>query len=165
MWTIIKFEKKQFNTLINEIKLKLDNNFMIYRPKMLINFYKKNKILKKEIDLMGDYLFCFHKDFKKNNVLENLKFCRGIKHFIYGHKETQKEIIEFIDKCRKHENNDGYISNDFFELMENSDYRFASGPFTNRIFKILEINKFKLRIALGNVKTTIYKNKFLINSV
>ena len=87
MWTILKFEKKQFFSLNNEIKNKLGNNFLIYRPKILINLFNKNKKpKKKEIDIMGDYLFCFHKDFKHNAVLESLKFCRGVKYFINGHK-------------------------------------------------------------------------------
>ena len=122
-------------------------------------------MLKKEIDIMGDYLFCFHEDFKNNMVLERLKFCKGIKYFVQGYKETQNEIVDFIKKCKNYETEQGYISNDFLELLENTYYKFSSGPFTGKIFKILEINKFKLRIALGNVKTTINKNKFLINPV
>ena len=43
MWTILKFEKKQFFSLNNEIKNKLGNNFLIYRPKILINLLNKNK--------------------------------------------------------------------------------------------------------------------------
>jgi hypothetical protein len=166
MWTILKFEKKQFFSLNNEIKNKLGNNFLIYRPKILINLLNKNKKPKKKvIDLMGDYLFCFHKTFNQIAVLESLKFCRGVKYFINGHIETQNDIKNFIEKCKKNENNKGYISNDFFELLENSHYKFVSGPFTSKIFKILEINKLKLKIALGNVKTTIDKNKFSINLV
>ena len=160
MWSIFKFEKKQFHTLKNEIRNKLGNNFIIYRPQILINKHDgKNKLIKKEVDILGDYLFCFHKEFQKNKITEKLKFCKGIKYFIYGYKETQKEIIDFINKCKKNENKDGYISNDFLELLVNSNYKFASGPFSNKIFKILEINKFRLRIALGNIKTTINKNK------
>ena len=70
-----------------------------------------------------------------------------------------------MKNVKKNENEKGYISNDFFELIENTHYKFASGPFTSKIFKILEINKFKLKIALGRVRTTIEKNKFLINPV
>ena len=166
MWTILKYEKKQFFSLNNEIKNKLGDNFLIYRPRMIINLLKKNKkFKKKEIDLMGDYLFCFHENFKQNEVLESLKFCRGVKYFINGHIETQNEIKNFIEKCKKNENDKGYITNDFFEMLENSHYKFASGPFTSKIFKILEINKFKLKIILGSVRTTIEKNKFLINPV
>ena len=41
MWTILKYEKKQFFSLNNEIKNKLGDNFLIYRPRMLINLLKK----------------------------------------------------------------------------------------------------------------------------
>ena len=162
MWTIFKFDKKQIHILEKEIKNKLGDEFLIYRPKVLIKIKSKNRLIKKELDILGDYLFCFHQEFKKNIILENLKFCRGIKH-IYGYKETQKEIVEFIGKCKQNENSDGYISNDFLELLVGSNYKFVSGPFTNRIFKLLEINKFRLRIALGHIKTSIERNKFLIN--
>ena len=50
MWTILKYEKKQFFSLNNEIKNKLGDNFLIYRPRMLINLLKKNKKSKKKGD-------------------------------------------------------------------------------------------------------------------
>ena len=72
---------------------------------MLINLLKKTKKpKKKEIDLMGDYLFCFHKISRQIAVLESLKFCRGVKYFINGHIETQNDIKNFIEKCKKNEN-------------------------------------------------------------
>ena len=165
MWTIFKFDKRQFHLLENEIKNKLGNDFIIYWQQILIKKKSKNKLIKKELDILGDYLFCFHQELKKNKIIENLKFCKGIKHFIYGYKETQKEIVDFINKCKKNENSDGYISNDFLELLVGSNYKFVSGPFSNKIFKLLEINKFRLRIALGHIKTTFERNKFLINPV
>ena len=39
----------------------MGNDFIIYNPKILVEKYKKNKLIKKEFDLLGDYLFCFHK--------------------------------------------------------------------------------------------------------
>lgn len=163
MWIIFKFDKKKFHILENEIKKKLGSEFLIYRPKVLIKTKSKNKFIKKELYILGDYLFCFHQEFKKKIVLENFKFCRGLKNLIYGYKETQKEIVEFINKCKKNESSEGYISNNFLELLVGSNYKFISGPFSNKIFKLLEINKFKLRITLGNIKTSIERDKFLIN--
>ena len=65
MWTIFKFDKKQIHILEKEIKNKLGDEFLIYRPKVLIKIKSKNRLIKKELDILGDYLFCFHQEFKK----------------------------------------------------------------------------------------------------
>ena len=44
-------------------------------------------MIKKEFNLLGDYLFCFHKNFKNSNTLNNLKFTRGLKYFLSGFKK------------------------------------------------------------------------------
>ena len=44
-----------------------------------------------------------------------------------------------------------------------SKYRFSSGPFAEMIFKIIDLQKNKINILLGNLKTTIKKNDFLFN--
>ena len=64
MWTIIKSNKKKINFLKKDLCKNLGSDFIIYNPKILVERYKKNKIFKKEFDLLGDYLFCFHKNFQ-----------------------------------------------------------------------------------------------------
>ena len=39
---------------------KLGEDYKIYIPRMVIKKYKKNKIINKELNLLGDYLYCFH---------------------------------------------------------------------------------------------------------
>ena len=70
MWTIIKFDKKNLALLEQDLKKKLGDDLEIYIPKLRIQKYKKNKLVNKEIYLLGDYLFCFHKNlkFKENKV-------------------------------------------------------------------------------------------------
>ena len=63
------------------MKLKFGNDFKIYYPKIRIEKYKKNKIIKKEFSLLGDYIFCFQKNFNKQNILQQIKFFRGVKYF------------------------------------------------------------------------------------
>ena len=82
MWAIIKFDRKNLNLMIEDFKKKLGNDFVIYRPKILIQKYKNNKLLNKEFYLLNDYLFCFHKDFEKKSTLERLKFSKGLKYFL-----------------------------------------------------------------------------------
>ena len=84
MWTIIKFDKKKLNFLKVDFTKKLGKDFIIYNPKLFIQKYKNNKLINKEFNLLGDYLLCFHKDFKNPAAINKLKFCRGLKYFLTG---------------------------------------------------------------------------------
>ena len=161
MWTIIKFDKKNLEFLKKDFKEKLGEGFTIYNPKLFIQKYKRNKLINKEFDLLGDYLFCYHKNFKNPETISKLKFTRGLKYFLHGFIQSQKEIKKFIQKCKNYENNEGYLMQNFFELYTNSKYKFTSGPFVEMIFKIINLQKNKINILLGNVKTTIKKDEFL----
>lgn len=163
MWTIIKFDRKKLESLKGDFKKKLGEDFTIYIPKLLIQKYKNNKLIKKEFDLLGDYLFCFHKNLEKPSTLNMLKFSRGLKYFLNGFDCSQREINNFIEKCKKAENSEGYLSQTFFELFINSKYKFINGPFAEAIFKIIGLQKNKINILLGNVRTTIKKKEFLFS--
>ena len=64
MWAVIKFDKKNFHQLKEYFQKKIGKDCVIYRPKILIQKYKNNKLINKEVDILGDYLFCFHKNFR-----------------------------------------------------------------------------------------------------
>ena len=161
MWTIIKFDKKRLDFLKKDLEKKLGKDFIIYKPKLLIQKYKKNKTISQEINLLGDYLFCFHDNFKNSETVNRLKFSKGLKYFLNGFIKSQKEIKKFIQKCKGSENNKGYLSSDFFEINLNKEYKFHNGPFIGMIFKILKLQKNKINIILGNKKTILSKNQFL----
>ena len=163
MWTIIKFDKKQLPILKKDFTKKLGKDFIIYTPKLFFQKYKKNKLINKEFNLLGDYLLCFHKDFKKTETINKLKFSRGLKYFLDGFIQSQKEIQIFVNKCRSSENEGGYLSQSFYQLQINSNYKFASGPFVEKIFKIINLQKNRIDILMGNIKTTIKKQEFLFN--
>ena len=74
MWTIIKFDKKKLELLKKDFKEKLGEDFTIYKPKLAFKKYKNNKLINKEFNLLGDYLFCFHKDFENSGTINKLKF-------------------------------------------------------------------------------------------
>ena len=84
MWTVIKFDKHQLNSLKKDFSKKLNGKFTFYNPKILIQKYKKNKLINNEVSLLGDYILCFHEDFKNPITLQKLKFCRGLKYFLNG---------------------------------------------------------------------------------
>ncbi len=165
MWTIIKFDKKKIFLLQKDLNKKLGEKCTLYRPQVLIDNLKKKKLVSQEFDLLGDYLFCYNSNFSNKITLDQIKFSRGFKYYLNGYIEFQREISEFINKCKKLENKDGYISDIIFELNNNNNYKFASGPFTDKIFKIIRLQKNKLDILMGNLKTTVEKRKYLFSPV
>ena len=76
-----------------------------------------------------------------------------------GHEAAQTEIIKFINYCKTFENENGYIKQTFFKTTIIKKGKFISGPFANMIFEILEKQKNKLKILVGNIVTTISDNK------
>jgi len=165
MWTVIKIDKKKLHLFEEDIKKKMGNNCLIYRPKILIEHYKNNRLIKKEVNLLGDYIFCFHKDFKKHSTINDLKFLRGLKYFLGGFLEFQSDLKKFIEKCKNLEDKSGYILQSILEVKINSNYKFTSGPFVGKIFKILDLQKSNIKILIGNLNTTVNKKEFLFNPV
>ena len=73
-------------------------------PKILIHKFKNNKLVKKELNLLGDYL-CFNKEFSNTNTLNNIKYTKGVKFLLDGFQKSQNEIISFLaGKCKEIEN-------------------------------------------------------------
>ena len=165
MWTIIKFDKKKLELLKKDLKEKLGEDFTIYKPKLAFKKYKNNKLINKEFNLLGDYLFCFHKKFEDSKVINSLVYTRGLKYFLNGFVESQSEVRSFIQKCKNSEDKSGYLCNQFYELKVNSSYQFFSGPFTNAIFKIIELQKHKINVLIGDLKTTVNKKEFLFKPI
>ena len=158
MWAIIKFDKKNLEFLKKNIKEKLGNEVEFYLPKIFIQKYKNNKLVGQELNLLGDYLFFSHEKLKNKETLNRLKFTKGLKYFLDGFANSQNEIKKFINKCKNFENKDGSISSNFFELKINEKYRFNSGPLLNLIFQLIEVQKKKLKILIGNKTTTVSKD-------
>ena len=165
MWTIIKVDKKNLSFLKNELKNKIGNESIIYSPKLLIKKITKKKLQRKEYEILGDYLFCHHKKFNTENFLKQLNFVRGVKYFLNGFQLCQNEIEKFIDKCKNLEDDSGFITQNLYEEEINKYYKFSSGPFINEIFKIVQLQKNKIDILMGNIKTTINKQKYLISPI
>lgn len=165
MWTIIKIDKKKLELLKIDFSKRLKGNLVIYNPKLQVQKYKNNKLINKEFNLLGDYLLCFHKDFKDPQNIKKLKFSRGLKYFLNGFIKSQNQIDEFVRKCKSSENEKGYLSQTFYELNLNNEYKFSTGPFAETIFKIISLQKNKIDILMGNIKTTIKRGKFLFSPV
>jgi hypothetical protein len=165
MWAILKFDKKNLLTLKMELSKRLGKDSKFYIPKLLLKKYKNEKVIGKELYLLDDYLFCYHKKIGNKNILNTLQYSKGLKYFINGFYQSQPQIINFIKKCKENENDDGYLSQEFFEINLKSKFKFISGPFANEIFKIIELQEKKIRILIGNLKTTINKKEFLFKPI
>lgn len=160
MWAIIKFDKKNFKFLKKEFNKKLGKECEIYIPKIQVQKFKNNKLINKDFNLLGDYLFCFHKSFKNKESTYFLKNTPGLKFFLEGFSISQKNISEFITKCKNAENDFGFLSKSFIDLLFNKNYIFSSGPFTGKIFQILNLQKTKIGVLVGGLKTTVNKKEF-----
>ena len=161
MWTVLKFDKKNLYLLKQDLYKKLGKDTKIYIPKLRVQKYKNNKLINKEYNLLGDYLFCYHKSLGYKNIIDSLRYTRGLKYFLEGFIEAQNDIINFIKKCENSESKEGYLSINFFDLEENRNYKFSSGPFSEKIFKIINLQRNRIKILMGNIKTTIKKKEFL----
>lgn len=162
MWSIIKIEKKKINIFQEELRKKIDQSCEFYIPKLLIESFKNDKKINKQIYLLGDYIFCFNKKFEDKKILQHLKTTRGLKYFLDGFTSAQDEISNFIKKCKSFENSEGLIKQNFINIYENKNYKFLSGPLAGTLLKVLELNKNKFSVLVGKVKVNINKKKYLL---
>ena len=109
-------------------------------------------------------MFCYHKSFRDENIFYTLKFLKGVKDVLLNSQFSQNEILDFIKICKKYENEKGYMCSSFFNLILNKKYKFLSGPFAEKIFTIIEKNKNKINILIGNLKTSVNKKDFLFTT-
>ena len=65
MWIIIKYDKNKLASLKEDLSKRLGKNYEIYLPKISIQKIRNNKKYNKDLNLLGDYLFCFHNNFIK----------------------------------------------------------------------------------------------------
>ena len=157
MWTIIKFDPKKFLFLKNNLIKKFKNEVILYKPKLQIEKNIHGKKILREINLLGDYFFCYNLNFKNETILKQLSYTKGLKYFIKGYKISQNEISEFILKCKKHENENGFLSGNFFDLVEKKEFTLNRGPFSGFILKVLKLQKNKISLMMGNLKISTNK--------
>ena len=149
---------------LEDLKKKLKDKVVIYNPRVKIEKFYKKKLISKEFNILGDYIFCFNPKFENQKILNNLQFTKGLKYFLSGFYKSQEEIKEFIKRCKKSENENGFISADFFDIEVNKKYKFNSGPLLNLIFQVVEIQKTKFKILMSDKIATIKKG-FLFSSL
>jgi len=158
MWVVAKIKKREIGIFKEELIKKAGKDIQFYCPKIEYHQYFNNKVHRLEKFVLENYIFCYHTNFSKSIFMNKLRFIKGLKYFLNGYCQNQNEIIKFIKHCKHSENNKGYLTQTFFKSIITKKAKFISGPFTNMFFKILEKQKNKLKIVVGNVVTTISDN-------
>ena len=158
MWVVAKIKPKEVKFFKKNMIEKLGKDIQFYCPKIEYHQHFKNKIYRLERFVLENYIFCYHANFSKSIFMNKLRFIKGLKYFLNGYCYNQNEIIKFIKYCKHSENNKGYLTQTFFKSIITKKAKFISGPFTNMFFEILEKQKNKLKIEVGNVVATISNN-------
>ena len=164
MWIIIKFKQNQFHTLKQEFKKKLEIEPNFFFPKLKLQKIKKNKLISYVSPLLGDYIFCFHPKFSNENILRNVNYLKGVKFLLKGFRNYQKDIPNFIKRCKSSEDENGYIQQTFFNFVAIDKIKFLSGPFTNIIFKIMKRQKDSMKVSDGNVNISFPTERYLFEA-
>ena len=58
--------------------------------------YKNNKLIKKEFNILGDYVFCYDKKLQDKEILAKLKFVKGLKYILNGFLFSQKHFLNIL---------------------------------------------------------------------
>lgn len=166
MWAIIKIDRKKFELFKLDMKKKLGSESEFYAPKIKISYIRNNKKIEKNFFLLGDYIFCHNKKFCQKNLIARLNSVIGLKYIINNFFLAQNEIKLFIDKCKSMENGEGFVKESLFNIYINKNYKFISGALSGTLFKILEFNKTKISILIGNTKAMLDRKKgYLFNPI
>ena len=166
MWIIAKYKLNELNILKNKLKEILGNEPEYFIPKIKYNKIVKKKFKTIQKPILEDYLICFHERFNNSNLLNTLRYIKGINCLLDGFKNNQKEIVTFISRCKSFEDKNGFIKQDFFSYKSFIKGKFVSGPFTNLVFDVLSKHSDKMEILIGKYKTTISeKSDFLYRPI
>lgn len=161
MWAIAKIKNNNKYIFENEMRKKLGKEVKIYQPIIKIEKYSKNKLKKYQLPLVDNYVFCYSPYFENSNFIKKLTFIKGLNNFLDGYLNSQAELKNFINNCKKNEDSEGFITSNFFKSKVINRAKFMSGPFTNMFFNILTKQKNKFEVLMGNLKVSV-SNKEII---
>ena len=162
MWIIAKYKMNELSILKKKLKEILGDEPRYFIPKIKYTKIVKKKFISFQKSILEGYLICFHNKFASRDILNIIKYTKGINYILEGFKNNQKDIIEFVNKCKKFEDNKGFITQGFFCDNNFNRAKFISGPFTNLFFDILSNQSDKIEILMGKYKTTILKKSELL---
>ena len=157
MWAIIKYKRKEYKSLVIDLKKKINDKIIIYNPKIKYLKKIKNKDKVYENFILEGYAFCFYEKFKEKKFLSQLKFVKGLEYFLEGYIQNQDQIADFIKLCKINEDKEGSLKQNFFSILQATKVKFLNGPFSGLIFNILEKRKNNIKSTLGSMTVMISK--------
>ena len=134
MWIVAKIKKKELSIFKDNLIASFGKETKFYHPKIEYHKYFKNRLKKFEQYILENYVFCYNENFRQTSFVNQARYIKGLEYFLNGYHQNQNEIIK-------------------------QKAKFISGPFTNMVFEIVERQKNKLKILLGNIVTTISDKK------
>ncbi len=156
MWLVLKLKNiKKFTEFKNNLNQYLGNTSVFYLPRIKKNYVKGTKIFEKDHYILDNYIFVYNKNFNHSSVINRINFLKGMSCVLSGVQNSQKDITNFIENCKKNQNCDGYLMQSFFENLVNQKMKFESGPFVNFVTQIIRIQKTKISALLGNYTITL----------
>tara|TARA_B100001996_G_scaffold315703_1_gene258602 strand:+ start:9547 stop:10047 length:501 start_codon:yes stop_codon:yes gene_type:complete len=162
MWVVFKYKNHQYEFLKKNFKKEINNDVKFYNPKVKYSKNIKNKYHSKEKYILENYAFCYLEKFSNTGYLNKFKNIKGLSYFLTGCIHQQEEISKFVNLCIDHEKEDGTLSSSFFSNFESTKAKFLSGPFADVVFQIIERQKNKLKILLGNIETIVEKKSNIL---
>ena len=112
--------------------------------------------------MLGNYVFCFHQEFKSKIFMQNIKYVKGLNYILNDYKLEQQEIEKFITSCKSNEDSNGFLLQNFLDISLNQFYKFKSGILTNKIFKLINLQKNKITVLINNLKFEVDKKNLVI---
>tara|TARA_Y100000590_G_scaffold91223_1_gene102896 strand:+ start:480 stop:986 length:507 start_codon:yes stop_codon:yes gene_type:complete len=162
MWLIAKVKNKERDLFKKELVKNTNGQAFFFEPKIR-TYKKKNKTLSRY--LLDEYIFCESDLFKNKFEVNKFKFTLGLDYFLISSLTFQNQVKNFILKCKKYQDSDGFITNKFFIELEKKNFKFVSGPFLNFLFKIIYYKKNKFLIEVNNKKIFFNNNESNYNFV
>ena len=150
MWSIAKYKSYEYHLFTESMRHELPN-CKIFRP-----LFKKGK---RTICLLGNYCFLYHRDLDDEDILNKLKYKRGVNYFLGHYKSQQQSIQDFIDYLQKNMESEGVLNPKFFFQYLSKQGVFLEGPLKSLIFNVLEKHKKSLKITIEGMCTPMLINK------
>ena len=159
MWIIVGHKKNEYQTFQRELLSLCDKDLKMYCPKIQLKKKIGNKYLNHEKKILGNYVLCYHPNFKKNEIINKLKYLKGLSFVLEGYASAQKNIINFFEYCKSCENSEGYLMQKFFDISKLKKGIFLNGPFATLLFQTIEKQKNKIKVLIGQKTAVININK------
>ena len=155
MWAVLKAKNNSLQFLLQNLEKKFGYKLQSYYPKFVFKKNKNKSVSDVTYKILGNYFFCYDVNFKDPKFLNKIKYIKGLNYVLSGFETDQINIKNFINFCKKNENEEGILKPSFFHEIKKMKGKFLNGPFANMFFDIIEKDKKSFRFLIGNFKVNV----------